>query len=254
MVEVGGTFLAAVAPRFSGAKALRQRLVLDAIGPLYAEALAAHSIDTELRVAHFTAQVAHESAGFRETEEFASGAAYENRIDLGNLRAGDGPRFKGRGLIQLTGRANYRRFGERLALPLEDEPELAAVPAIALNVACAYWSERAINGFADADRLEAVTRRVNGGLNGLEDRRFYLERAKRALELQEPSAETTLRRGAKGREVGRLQRLLGRQGFPLALDASFGPTTERAVARFQERAGLKPDGIVGPRTWAALAN
>lgn len=181
MIKIGSVFLKEVAPCFSGVKAQRQAVIVAAIGPIYARTLASHAIDTVLRIAHFTAQIAHESAGFRTTEEFASGAAYENRRDLGNVNPGDGRRFKGRGLIQLTGRGNYRRLGARLGLPLEDQPTLAAVPAISLRIACKYWSDRAINAPADADDLETVTRRVNGGLNGIEDRGFYLQHAKRAL-------------------------------------------------------------------------
>src|SRR5690606_28454782 len=107
--------------------------------------LNAYQINTKLRIAHFMGQVAHECAGFRTTEEFASGAAYEGRADLGNNQTGDGVRYKGRGLIQLTGRANYRRIGGLLGLPLEAEPQLAAEPATSLKIACEYWKIRNIN-------------------------------------------------------------------------------------------------------------
>jgi putative chitinase len=91
------------------------------------------------------AQTCHESAGFRTTEEFASGQAYEGRKDLGNTHTGDGVRYKGRGLLQLTGRANYREMGQRLGLPLEDQPELAAEPVLSLKIACEFWRRKAIN-------------------------------------------------------------------------------------------------------------
>ena len=174
-------FILRVAPRFSGAVAARQRAIVAAIAPAFGETLARYEIATLLRIAHFMAQVTHECAGFRTTEEFASGQAYEGRKDLGNLRRGDGRRYKGRGLIQLTGRANYRRIGARLGLDLEGDPALAAEPVTSLKIACEYWTSRDINAAADRDDLPRVTRLVNGGLNGLEDRRRYLLRAKAAL-------------------------------------------------------------------------
>jgi putative chitinase len=181
MIPVDGDFIRAVAPRYSGARAAAQERIIGAISGAFSETLAAYEIDTPLRIAHFMGQVTHECAGFRTTEEFASGAAYEGRLDLGNTEKGDGRRFKGRGLIQLTGRANYREMGATLGLPLEDEPERAAEPLLSLRIACEYWKSRNINDPADADDLLEVTRRVNGGLNGLEERREFLRRAKTAL-------------------------------------------------------------------------
>lgn len=127
-----------------------------------------------MRLAHAMAQLGHESAGFRAMEEYASGAAYEGRADLGNTQAGDGVRYKGRGPIQITGRANYRRYGRMLGIDLERRPELASAPSVGLMVSCAYWSDRGLNALADRDDLEAVTLRINGGLNGLADRRTRL--------------------------------------------------------------------------------
>ena len=253
MFPVGIFFLRAVAPRFSGEKARAQDAVIDAIAPVLAETLAAWRIDTALRIAHFIAQVAHESAGFRAVEEFASGDAYEGRQDLGNTEAGDGRRYKGRGLIQLTGRTNYRKIGEMLGIDLESQPELAAEPVFALRIACAYWDRHNLNRHADADDLAAVTRGVNGGLNGLADRLHYLQRAKAALaDLDRPVDDSVLKRGARGPAVALLQRLLYEKGTPLAVDGTFGPATEAAVLAFQVQAGLVTDGVVGPRTWAAL--
>lgn len=140
-----------------------------------------YGINTSLRVAHFLAQAAHESDGFKTMQEYASGAAYEGRKDLGNVKKGDGKRYKGRGIFQLTGRANYRRIGEKLTLPLEAEPQLAADPRNAVLIACQYWQDHGLNKLADADKLVTITRKINGGLNGLENRRQYLSRAKAAL-------------------------------------------------------------------------
>ncbi|APX65568.1 glycoside hydrolase [Sphingomonas sp. LK11] len=122
------------------------------------------------RLAHFLGQVGHESGGFRYMEELATGAAYEGRKDLGNVKVGDGRRYKGRGPLQLTGRANYRAFGAALDLDLENDPEIAADPAIGILIACEYWQQRKLNALADADDTKAITRRVNGGENGLPDR------------------------------------------------------------------------------------
>jgi putative chitinase len=134
-------------------------------------------LDNGLRLAHFMGQCAHESGGFRYMEEIADGSAYEGRADLGNTEPGDGRRFKGRGPIQLTGRANYRAFGRRAGIAFERHPEIVALPSIGLLVACLYWDSRNLNALADADDLEAVTRAINGGVNGLPDRRRRTEAA-----------------------------------------------------------------------------
>lgn len=146
-------------------------------------------LTTSLRVAHFLAQVAHESDGFSTTVEYASGEAYEGRRDLGNTQEGDGKRFKGRGLIQLTGRANYCEFGAELDIDLVGNPGLAAKFPYAAQTAALYWRKRAINAGADADDLVRVTRKINGGKNGLMQRAAYLKGAKRALSALEPKAD-----------------------------------------------------------------
>jgi len=140
-----------------------------------------HEVTTRLRLCHFLAQAAHETDGFRTLEEYGGPAyfiRYEGRRDLGNVQAGDGLRYHGRGIFQLTGRANYRRFGEILDIDLEAEPERAKEPAISLAVAFAYWTESDINPAADADDIAQVTKLINGGRNGLAERTRYLEKAK----------------------------------------------------------------------------
>ena len=142
--------------------------------------MALRLIDTPLRRAHFLAQVGHESGELRFRTEIASGEAYEGRVDLGNLQTGDGPRFRGRGLIQLTGRANYAEFGRSLGRESEivaDPDCVARDPELCVKAAGWYWARRELNSLADADDLTQITRRVNGGLNGLEDRRRLYKRA-----------------------------------------------------------------------------
>jgi putative chitinase len=158
-----------VYPRLSQAEAARYLRPLNA-------AMREAGITSARRMAAFLAQVGHESAELRYWEELASGAAYEGRKDLGNTEPGDGVRYKGRGPIQLTGRANYRAAGAALRVPLEARPELAATPDVGFRVAGWYWGSRALNGLADAGTLEAfraITQRVNGGQNGAEQRERY---------------------------------------------------------------------------------
>lgn len=181
MKPVTADVLRAIAPRFYGATAQRQSQIIDAIAGEFTSILNEYEINTDLRVAHFLAQIIHESAGLQTTEEFASGAAYERRVDLGNTVPGDGKRYKGRGVLQLTGRANYRRYGQILGLDLEGQPHMAAEPLVSLRIACVYWRDRHINPLCDADDLVGVTKKVNGGTNGLADRGRYLAKAKVAL-------------------------------------------------------------------------
>ncbi len=141
-----------------------------------------YEINTPLRQAHFIAQLAHESGSFRYSEEIASGSAYEGRKDLGNTQPGDGRKFKGRGLIQLTGRANYAEYGRDINRNLLENPELVATdPVLCVDVAGWYWMKREINLYADADDIRMVTRKINGGLNGLTDRIDFFERAQHVL-------------------------------------------------------------------------
>lgn len=136
---------------------------------------------SKLILCHFLAQACHESAGFRTTREFwgptKAQRGYEGRKDLGNTMPGDGKRFMGRGIFQLTGRANYRTFGAKLGLDLEDNPELAAEPRTSFLIACHYWATRGLEKWAVADNIREVTRRINGGHNGLSDRIALFNRA-----------------------------------------------------------------------------
>ncbi|OIP78331.1 MAG: hypothetical protein AUK48_01910 [Oscillatoriales cyanobacterium CG2_30_44_21] len=142
-----------------------------------------YEINTPLRKAHFLAQVGHESDGFNTNEEYASGAAYEGRRDLGNTQAGDGVRFKGRGLIQVTGRANYGECGRALGVDLIANPQRLGDFDLACLSAGWYWDTRRLNPDADFDDILTITRVINGGTNGLADRRDYLARAKRVFRI-----------------------------------------------------------------------
>lgn len=132
-------------------------------------------IDTPIRQAHFLAQIAHESDGFHTTREYSSGAAYEGRRDLGNVVEGDGRKFRGRGLIQLTGRANYAAFSKAIGFDLEAEPEKLEQFPFALEVSVWYWNKHNLNALADDDDIVTITRKINGGYNGLTQRKDYLE-------------------------------------------------------------------------------
>src|SRR5699024_6643982 len=154
--------------------------------PGYIGAMKAADINTVRRAAMFAAQIGHESVGLQYMEEIASGAAYEGRSDLGNVHPGDGVRYKGSGPIQLTGRANFRAF-TRWAnstgitnSAFEAEPHLVRQdPRWGFLAASWYWTQARpqINSLADAGDLEAVTRAINGGHNGLADRRTRYQRA-----------------------------------------------------------------------------
>ena len=144
------------------------------------------AINTPAREAAFLAQLAHESGGLHYWEEIASGSAYENRRDLGNTQIGDGRKYKGRGPIQLTGRANYRKAGAVLGLNLEEHPEQVATHGIGCLVAAWFWSDKQLNVLADEateDAYRRITRRINGGYTGWQDRLTYYKRARMAYGL-----------------------------------------------------------------------
>lgn len=156
-------------------------------------ALAMHKygITTRARAAMFVAQVAHECCEFHCRTEFASGAAYEGRSDLGNTHAGDGKKFKGRGDIQITGRSNYYRVGKALGVNFLAHPERLAKEPYAEMASAWWWKNAGLNQICDAyskpeQRLLAATRRINGGYNGLESRRTYYRRARQVQRWLKP--------------------------------------------------------------------
>ena len=168
--------------------------------PFLTAAVAEFGIDQPARTAAFLAQLAHESAQFKFMEEIWGPTAAQRRYEppdklasnLGNTEPGDGFRFKGRGPIQVTGRANYRRFGDLLGLDLVGSPAQAASPEVAFRIAALYWSKKGLNELADRATPEAfreITRRINGGFNGLADRQRFYETAKAVLGVAAPAGD-----------------------------------------------------------------
>lgn len=177
------------------------------------QAFTSFEINTPLRAAHFLAQIGHESGALRyvsenlnysakalsaifskyfptdeEAQQYArqpeniANRVYANRMGNGNEASGEGWLYRGRGLIQLTGKENYQRFSEAIDQDLVREPALiASDPELAVAVAAWYWDSRNLNEYADQDDIKQITRRVNGGYHGLEDREAYLQRARQVL-------------------------------------------------------------------------
>lgn len=148
-------------------------------------AMVERNITGYVRVCAFLAQCGHESGGFAHVREIwgptAAQARYEYRADLGNKEPGDGVRFLGRGPIQITGRANYRACGRALGLDLERDPGQLELPTVGARAAAWFWDSRGLNELADAGKFDVITRRINGGLNGYDDRVKRLVRAREAL-------------------------------------------------------------------------
>lgn len=144
-----------------------------------------YEINTPKRQAAFIAQLAHESGSFKYVEEIASGEAYEGRKDLGNTQPGDGVRFKGRGLIQITGRTNYEALGVALNYDFIKEPEALEKPGAATLSAGWFWYKTKLNELADAGDFKKITKRINGGFNGLKDRAEHWYRCQKALGIQQ---------------------------------------------------------------------
>lgn len=157
-------------------------------------------IDTPREYAHFLAQACHETDHFRTLEEYASGKEYEGRKDLGNVIIGDGVRFKGRGIFQTTGRANYKQLGTKKGNPdlFLKNPELLEQPEYAVWSACVFWKSRNLIDASNNDDsvllskkykgqiikvtpVEYISITINGGRNGIEERKKFYERAKKVL-------------------------------------------------------------------------
>jgi len=262
-----------------------------------------YEINTPNRIAGFIAQCAHESANFtaleenlnykeetllkvfsryfgpgkRDAKEYARNpekiANYVymdefRKSKMGNVKEGDGWRFRGRGLKQLTGRDNYTAFGKSIGMTAEEAAEYVATERGAIESACWFWGNKKLNAIADAGDIVKMTKIINGGDIGLADRQKRWESALAILGGKvsvsaAPAAKTapatakatapvaaeptTVRLGSKGKIVQKLQAALN-----LKADGDFGPATEAKLKEWQTRSGLTADGIAGPKTLARL--
>ncbi len=256
-----------------------------------------YGITNERRVAHFLSQCAHESGNFKRLEENLNYSAKALRAvfgryfgdspkrdadeyhrqpemnanyvymdefrkyKMGNTEDGDGWLFRGRGLKQLTGRENYTRFGKSVDMSAEEAAEYVSTPQGAVESACWFWDANNLNDIADTDNVVKMTKKINGGKIGLEDRQ---ERYTNAMEVLGMSAEMVaddedddieeiiddigvLRKGSRGEGVKIMQEALG-----IGADGVFGPGTERALKEWQAANGLTADGVAGPATFGKL--
>jgi putative chitinase len=254
------------------------------------KALPKYDITTDQRIAGFISQCAHESMDFTAMSEnlnyreetlnkvfpryFGPGkrnaAEYAKNPEkianyvymdefrtskLGNTQPGDGWRFRGRGLKQLTGRDNYTRFAKDYDLTAEEAAVWVETKEGALASALWFWNTNKLNAIADTGNVAALTKKINGGDIGLADRQARYTRAMAALggkiTAAAPAAAAssggTLRKGSKGDDVKKMQAKLG-----LAADGDFGPGTEAALKKWQAENGLTADGVAGPKTLAKL--
>ena len=270
---------------------------VDAWHAALVDVLPKYGITTERRMAHFISQCAHESNNFRSLEENLnyseksllavfgryfgsapkrSAAEYARKPEMianyvyqdefrkykmGNTQDGDGWRFRGRGLKQLTGRENYTGFGKFMGMSAEQAADYVATPKGAVESACWFWDTKKLNHIADTDNVVKMTKEINGGNIGLADRQA---RYKKAMEVfgspcdvadchddddndMDVSDIGTLRKGSKGDGVKMMQEALG-----VGADGSFGPGTERALKAWQTANSLTADGIAGPATLGKL--
>ena len=242
-----------------------------------------YEINTVNRAAGFLAQCGHESAGFtilkenlnysaeglnkifkkyfptladaqpyhRQPEKIAN-KVYGGRMGNGPESSGDGFKFCGRGAIQLTGRDNYTKFAKSVGMTVEEAVADLETLDGAIESACWFWKTNGLNAICDTDDIVKMTKRINGGTIGLEDRKKHYAEAKHLLggghveESHSAPATTeyvTVRVGSNNDTVKAVQKALG-----LTADGKFGPGTEKAVKAWQTKNGLTADGIVGPAT------
>ena len=253
------------------------------------KALPKYGITTDKRIASFVSQCAHESMDFNAMSEnlnyreetlnkvfpryFGPGkrnaAEYAKNPEkianyvymdefrsskLGNTQPGDGWRFRGRGLKQLTGRDNYTRFAKDYGMTAEEAAAWVETKEGALASALWFWKTNNLNPIADTGNVAALTKKINGGDIGLADRQARYAKAMAALGGKVSAAASvttavseTLRRGSKGAAVKKMQAKLG-----LTADGDFGPGTEAALKKWQSANGLTADGVAGPKTLAKL--
>jgi putative chitinase len=247
-----------------------------------------YEINTVNRAAGFLAQCGHESAGFTILQENLNYSAeglnkifkkyfptlteatpyarnpqkiankvYGGRMGNGPESSGDGYKFRGRGAIQLTGRDNYTKFAKSVGLTLDEAVADLETLDGAIESACWFWKTNGLNAICDKDDIVLMTKRINGGTIGLDDRKKHYAEAKHLLggghvaeSHATPAAATeyvTVRVGSNNDTVKAVQKALG-----LTADGKFGPGTEKAVKAWQTKNGLTADGIVGPASLKKL--
>lgn len=243
--------------------------------------LAKYQINTPQRIAMFIAQCGHESLNFTVLEENLNYSAkglnavfgkyfqragrdanafhrqperianvvYADRMGNSNAASGDGWKYRGRGVIQLTGAHNYAMFADAIGKKLSQIIEYVSTKDGALESACWFWNKNDLNRYADNGDIKGATKRINGGYNGLSDREHHYHRAMSVLDnsYKPQAAPVLLKVGSKGPEVIKVQEALN-----LDVDGVYGLMTKEAVMYWQRKNDLTEDGIVGPKTYAAL--
>ena len=248
------------------------------------EILPLWEVNTIERVSGFIAQCGHESGGFRVLSENLNYSAkalntifpkyfkragreaneyhrqpekianviYANRMDNGDASSGDGWTFRGGGILQLTGRYNYTEFGKAVDKTPEEAVEYVRTKAGALDSACWFWDTNNINKYCDNQDIVGMTKRINGGTIGLDDRKKHYLHALDVFggDYEEPETDynQTIRQGSRGPLVAEVQEKLD----ITPADGIFGPGTAKIVKHWQSSNGLVADGIVGPKTLGKL--
>ena len=250
------------------------------------EILPLWNINTVERVAGFIAQCGHESRNFivltenlnysaaalnkifpkyfiragknaqdyhRKPEKIAN-VIYASRMDNGPEDSGDGWKYRGGGILQLTGKYNYSAFAKEVKMTAEQAVDYVRTKKGALDSACWFWDTNKINTYCDNQDVVGMSKRINGGTIGLDDRKKHYIHALDVLggdyETPEPDYNTVLKKGSRGTLVAEMQEILG----IMPADGIFGPGTEKIIKNWQSMHGLSPDGIVGPNTIAKLFN
>lgn len=209
-------------------------------------------------VTMFLGQAAEETDGFKTLKEYASGAAYEGRADLGNTQPGDGVRFAGKGIFMQTGRANYTAEGKELGLDLVNHPELLLVVDNAVQAACAYWRDHHLTPLAMSDDIVAVTRKINGGENGLASRETYWHRAQNVIteNLDVPAGVANvgaLPQAAPPKQIPPVAPSVPPATPKPSVTLSKPPSISSRLAAFLTRRPVAPQGLIGDTQMAVLS-
>ncbi len=203
-------------------------------------------IATENRVENALAQFLIESDYFKTLTEYASGDAYDTRTDLGNTpqRDGDGRLYKGRGILQLTGKANYRKASQELKklfgidVDLVKNPHLAGEPRLSVLIACLYWRRKKLNALADKDDVREITRRINGGFNHLKERQAAREKFRHLIKSSDPGSDR-IGPATSSTAIAALQKVLKDKNYPVGrIDGRWGAMTRDAILALKAQNNL----------------